>query len=192
MMMSSGNLLAQSNRQSCRRKIGLCSEGRLSRKRAGEEKRDRRLESLYGWSIQPSFSVLEGGISKGEEGWNVLSNAPPRRCELAHPTRPGRGVASLARAVRGNSDPGKRWSCETTQGQIYTEGSDNVLKGEVVPAKTFWSRGSASDRRIHGCCVHKKAVEGVGAVRICVRHLILHFVEMECEKETYLQISCLP
>lgn len=97
MMMSSGKVLAQSNRQSCRRKIGLCSEGRLSRKRAGEEKRDRRLESLYGWSIQPSFSVLEGGISKGDEGWNVCPM--PLLGDASLPTQ--LGLAVVLRVLRG-------------------------------------------------------------------------------------------
>jgi hypothetical protein len=68
---------------------------------------DRRLETLCG-----QFNILSvfgggGGISKGEKGWNVLSNYPSSEMPLGR-VRPGRGVVS---AVRGNSEScGKRES----------------------------------------------------------------------------------
>lgn len=151
-MMSSGEVLPNHSKSRRVRRFGRFGRGPEKTRGTGD------------WSIcmvgqfNLLFSVLEGGISKGEEGWNVLSNAPPRRCKLAHhPTRPGRGVASLfARAVhlsRGN----ERKGCETAQG---------VLMVKWFLPRLSCRRGLASDRRIHGCCV-KKAVDGVGAVKIC-------------------------
>lgn len=62
----------------------------------------------------------------------------------------------FARAVH-LSRANERKGCETAQG---------VLMVKWFLPRLSCRRGLASDRRIHGCCV-KKAVEGVGAVKIC-------------------------
>lgn len=68
-------------------------------------------------------------------------------------TRPGRGVASLAGAVH----------LSRGKDLLKQHKVEMYLCSDGVLMKWFLPRLSC---RIHGCCV-KKAVEGVGAVKIC-------------------------